>query len=94
MIMKEKEFAMAARTRMLDLKTNFKVGTADAKCWRCETEEETQDHLHCPALSDTCPVQGVPLYSDVLEENPKKISIISRILSEKLKLLIKPSAPV
>ena len=40
------------------------------------------------------PARGVPLYSDLLKENPKKISIISRKLSEKLKSHTKPSAPV
>ena len=95
MTIKEKQFAVAARTRMLDLRTNFKVGAADTKCRRCKREEETQEHLlYCPALSDHCLVQGVPLYSDILEENTTKIATITRILSERYQSFIKPSAPV
>ena len=37
---KEKQFDESARTRMLDLKKNFKVRAADTKCRGCETEEE------------------------------------------------------
>ena len=95
MTIKEKQFAFAARTRMLDLKTNFKAGAADTTCRRCEREEETQEHLlYCPALSDSSIVQGLPLYSDILEENSTKIATISRILCDKYKSFLKPSAPV
>ena len=82
---KEKQFAVAARTRMLDLKTNFKVGAADTRCRRCQREEEMQEHLlQCSGLSsDSSPVQGVPRYSDMLGENPNKIAVITRILSER-----------
>ena len=77
MTIKEKQFAVAARTRMLELKANFKVGAADTKCRRCEGEEETQEHLlHCPAMSDFSPVQGVPQYNDIFEENSTKIANI------------------
>ena len=67
---KEKQFAVAARTQMLDLKTNFKVGAADTRCQRCQREEEMQEHLlQCSGLSsDSSPVQGVPCYSDMLGE--------------------------
>ena len=37
---KEKQFDESARTRMLDLKKNFKVRATDTKCRGCETEEE------------------------------------------------------
>ena len=95
MTIKEKQFAVAVRTRMLDLKSNFKVRAADTKCRRCGGEEETQEHLlHCPALSDACIVQRVPHYSDIFEENATKIATITRILSLKYKTFIKPSAPV
>ena len=84
-----------SKVRMLELKANFKVGAADTKCRRCEGEEETQEHLlHCPAISDFSPVQGVPQYSDIFEENSTKIATISKILSDKYKILLKPSAPV
>ena len=67
---KEKQFAVAARTQMLDLKTNFKVGAADTRFRRCQREEEMQEQLlQCSGLSsDSSPVQGVPCYSDMLGE--------------------------
>ena len=82
---KEKQFAVAAWTQMLDLKTNFKVRAADTRCRRCQREEEMQEHLlQCSGLSsDSSPVQGVPRYSDMLGENPNKIAVITRILSER-----------
>ena len=35
----------AARTRMLDVKANFKNKYSDTKCRWCKTEEETQQHI-------------------------------------------------
>ena len=81
MTIQEKQFAMAARTRILDVKPNFKIGAADTKCRRCGGEEETQEHLlHCPALSDACLVAEVPHFDDLLWENREKIINVSRLL--------------
>ena len=47
----EKQFIFAARTRMLDLRGNFKTGKVERKSRKCEIEKETQQHiLDCPAL--------------------------------------------
>ena len=55
----EKKFIFAARTRMLDVKGNFKTGMLDRKCRKCEATDETQQHLlDCPALSDSSLVLG------------------------------------
>ena len=35
----------AARTRMLDVKANFKNKYSDTKCRWCRTEDETQQHI-------------------------------------------------
>ena len=45
------EFIFAARTRMLDLKGNFKTGMSDRKCCKCEATDETQ--LCRPLRSET-----------------------------------------
>ena len=95
MTIKEKQFAVAARTRMLDLKTNFKVGAADTKCRRCENAEETQEHLlSCPTLRDGGVVTQVPQYDELLGEETQKIIMISRILASKFNQFVKtPCAP-
>jgi hypothetical protein len=47
----DKKFIFAARTRMLDLKGNFKTGKLDEKCRKCEKSDETQENLlECSAL--------------------------------------------
>ena len=92
----EKQFAFAARTRMLDLKGNFKIGQMVTKCRRCEKAEETQEHLlHCPTLMDGGVVSDVPQYDDLLGEDTLRINNITRILSEKFKIFVKtPCAPL
>ena len=80
---KEKQFTFAARSRMLDVKSNFKVGLKTTQCRRCEDSEETQEHLlHCPTLRDGTVVTDVPQYDDLLGEETQKIIDISRILSK------------
>ena len=89
----DKKFIFAARTRMLDMKGNFKTGQLDKKCRKCETTEETQQHLlDCPALSDSSLVLGSPSYDDLFGADP---STIGKILQFKFKLLqtITPCAP-
>ena len=49
----EKAFTFAARTSMLDVKSNFELGKTDLLCRKCSTEDETQKHIMvCSALSD------------------------------------------
>ena len=60
--LKEKAFTFAIRTRMIDLKSNFKVGQKDLKCRLCDKHEEDQQGLLlCPALNAE-PVR-TPLYT-------------------------------
>ena len=93
MTIQEKCFAFAARTRMLDLKANFK-SSSDSVCRKCLAEEENQKHiLSCPALRDTSVVTQVDEYESILGNDQDKISRISRILKTKLVKLKLPSAP-
>ena len=49
----EKSFIFGARTRMFDLKSNFKIGQSDLICRGCFKAEATQEHLLvCPSLAD------------------------------------------
>ena len=92
---RERQFIFAARSRMLDVRSNFKVGLKSTQCRRCEDAEETQEHLlYCPTLRDGGVVTDVPQYDNLLGEETQKIIIISRILSTKFNKLVKtPCAP-
>ena len=82
MTTKEKSFTFAARTRMLDLKSNFKAGQKDLNCRLCDNHEE-QVLLRCPALSsDSEPAVTVP-YSDLYSEEKEKVSEIAMVLKNK-----------
>ena len=78
-----------ARTRMLDLRANFKVGQVDLTCTKCDTgEEETQPHLlTCPGLSDTSLVTEVPEYEQLLDQDPDKVEKLGRIVQQKFIML-------
>ena len=84
MTTKEKSFTFAARTRMLDLKSNFKAGQKDLNCRLCDNHEESQQMLlRCPALSsDSEPAVTVP-YSDLYSEEKEKVSEIAMVLKNK-----------
>ena len=91
----EKQFVFAARTQMLDVKGNFKIGQVDTKCRRCEKFEETQEHLlHCPTMMDGGVASDVLQYHDLLGEDTPKIKDIARILLEKFKIFKIPCAPL
>ena len=53
MTINEKSFAFAARSRMIDVKCNFKFGKADLKCRKCLIQDETQEHLLSFMFSST-----------------------------------------
>ena len=87
---KEKSFIFLARSRMLDLKCNFKVGRSDLLCSKCGIEEETQQHLlSCALLVENSVVNSdyVPQYSDLFSNDSMKLRMIGRILITKFKLL-------
>ena len=83
MTTKEKSFTFAARTRMLDLKANFKAGQKDLNCRLCDRHEESQQMLlKCPALSSDSE-HPTPPYSDLYSEEKEKITKIAMILKKK-----------
>ena len=86
----EKAFIFAARSNMIDVHANFKIGKTDILCRKCQSEDETQQHiLVCKALSDNCvlDISHIPEYEDLNSENPIKIANIGQILINKFKLL-------
>ena len=84
----EKSFIFAARTRMINVRCNFKQGKNDLSCRKCHTFDETQEHLLlCSALSDNSLVTSTPNYLDLFSDDKAKIATIGRLLLEKFKLL-------
>ena len=84
----EKQFTFHARSRMLNLKSNFKQGNSDLSCRACRTDEESQRHiLQCSALSNSSILTGenVPEYDDLMSQDSVKIEAIGKILNSKFK---------
>ena len=71
------------RTRMLDVKINFRNFYADNKCRLCEIEEETQNHLlNCPELIKNCPElynDMIVKYEDIFSDNVKKQHRVTKL---------------
>ena len=80
---KEKSFAFAARSQMLDVKCNFKFGKLDLKCsLGCDSSEDQEHILHCPVLKDD-DVTPVPDYEDIFSNNQTKIKMVTQALRKK-----------
>ena len=94
MTRQEKSLAFSARTRMIDLQANFRSSQMDTLCWKCLTEEESQEHLlSCPELRDGSLVTPDINYEDIFGEDTDRIATITRILKTKVEKLKRPSAP-
>ena len=77
---KEKIFSFAARSHMLDVKCNFKLGKVDLKCSLGCDQDETQNHLFiCPALEDDESEVTVN-YRDIYSNDREKVRLVTRIL--------------
>ena len=89
-----KAFIFSARSRMINVKCNFKAGQTDLKCRKCLSDDEDQEHLlNCPALVDNSVVIGeMPSYQDLFSNHTEKVTKISYILQFKFNLLTQPSA--
>ena len=83
----EAKFIFSVRTRMLDVKENFKKKYSDSKCPNC-TEQDTQSHLlFCEKLIGASSiVQEAPNYSNIFGEDLDEILKVTRIMSENFKL--------
>ena len=85
----EKQFIFNVRSRMLDLKSNYKTGKGDLSCRACNSDyEETQRHLfQCPAISDSSLVsQNIPEYEDIMGQDTEKMVACAKIIKSKFKL--------
>ena len=80
---KEKSFIFSCRTRMLDVKSNFKTGQNNLNCDKCGKEEETQRHiLTCSAISSNSEISNhdIPLYEHLFCSDLVKIASIGKIM--------------
>ena len=86
---KEKAFIFEARSRMMDIRDNFKNGKSDLMCRACNVEVEDQPHLlQCTKLVENGEItQQIPKYPDLFGEDADKIAAVSRILQRKFNLL-------
>ena len=75
---KEKSFTFAIRTRMIELRSNFKNGKKDLNCRLCGKHEESQQMiLECSALNSEPIVD--PHYGDLFCQNKEKVMEIALI---------------
>ena len=94
MTIQMKAFVFSLRSRMVDVKCNYKVGKTDLKCRKCLIVDEDQEHLlNCVALSDNSVISSdIPSYQDLFTNDKLKIKSIGQILHAKFILLSKPCA--
>ena len=90
MTIRDKCFIFTARTRMLDLKANFKAGRNDISCEKCGNHDEDQQHLlSCPELNDNCVSLATSTieYDHLFSNDIKKVEAIGKVLDVKFKQL-------
>ena len=78
----EAKFMFLARTRMLDIKANFKQKYENQDCIACKDEQETQEHLlKCSVLNDqNSVIQDIPVYEDLFGDILDKKILVSKLL--------------
>ena len=85
-----------ARTHMLNVKCNFKVGMTNLNCRHgCSVPEDQVHILRCNAISDNQVSSPItPDYSELFGQDVDKISTVGRILMNRSKSFFKdnPSA--
>ena len=88
----EAKYLFTLRSRMLDIKCNYRGKSSDILCPSCKQEDDTQQHLLvCSSLNIDGVVAGsLPDYNDLFSENLSKQVQLSSILKafyhERIKL--------
>ena len=85
---KEIKFLFALRSRMVEVKNNFKEKCLDMSCPCCGVVEDTQEHLlTCPELeTDGEVVISLPDYGDIFGRNLVKQIRVARIIIERYQI--------
>ena len=78
---KEKAFAFAARSHMIDVKRNFKSGKENLNCsLGCHQPEDQSHLLVCPKINSQA---EEIIYCDIYGNDPRKVEDITRKLVDK-----------
>ena len=82
MTIKEAKFIFMLRTRMLDVKINFRNKYADTNCPNCKDASDDQEHLlHCSELTDGRQLMDDSIkYENIYLSNLDNILKVSRII--------------
>ena len=82
------KFIFKARTRMLNIKSNYKNGNKDLSCKPCKKTEESQSHLLvCEELNDKIILKNLQKYEDLFCDNLDEPKVTASILETNLKKL-------
>ena len=77
-----------ARTRMLNVKANYKNGNRDLKCRVCKNAEETQGHIleECLKINEKCQKVTKEM---IFDENTEELRKTAKIIQERMEVLEK-----
>ena len=77
------KFVFSLRSRMLDIKCNYKSNHSNLCCPICKNENDDQQHLLCcEGLKDSSVVDKLPNYEDLLSNSFEKVIGIAHILKK------------
>ena len=84
----ESKFLFALRSRMLDLKENYRGKDRDNICPCCQEHKDTQEHLlECEALdSKNSMVGSLPVYKNLFSDKVEEQAQMCRILKQRFNL--------
>lgn len=79
-------YIFKARTRMLQVKANYKNGNKELKCRLCKEKEETQTHIleECVKLKDSCQEVTKDM---IFEENIEELKQTAKLIETRMKVL-------
>ena len=88
MLTEEAKFIFLLRTRMLDVRVNFKNKHKDINCPNCKEHPDDQPHLlTCTKLTDGASVARPNLrYENIFESDVQKMLEVSRLLNTNFKI--------
>ena len=83
----EAKFIFYLRTRMVDVKTNYRGSNSNLLCPLCKNDQDTQEHLlTCTKLDDgNYVLTAIPNYRDLFGENLERKVTLARIIQARFK---------
>ena len=78
------------KTRMVDVKTNFRMFYSDLLCRICKKEEENQEHLlFCEKVIESCPElfdDTSIIYKDIFSDKEEKLLKVIKLFKSALEI--------